>query len=459
VDLAGKKVVVLGTGKTGLAVTRFLARRKARVFITDNAPLDPERKAEIEAIAATNEIAIESEFGGHSESYFEKADLIVPSPGVPRDLMQLVLAAKKRIPILSEIELAARFVDTPMIACTGTNGKSTTVSLIGHLLNHAGLISWVGGNLGTPLIEVADAEMKYKWLVVEVSSFQLEWIKDFRAVVALLLNLTEDHLERYRSVEEYYDYKTKIFANQPALAVYNQDDSMVLKHIGGNYAMDRLATYSCPFSLKAGRPATGPAVWYEEGAVKYLPPEGGAESYSLKLFKLPGEHNIENAAAAIAVARFAGASRGDILSGLAGFRGLPHRVEPIGPVNGVMFYNDSKGTNTGALAKALAGFETPVVLIAGGRDKGGDLARMAGLIGKKVKALVLIGEAAERMQQSWGSATQTEIVGDLTEAVKRAAQLAGKDGTVLFSPACSSFDMFSNYKERGDLFRRAVQEL
>ncbi|HYA28750.1 MAG TPA: UDP-N-acetylmuramoyl-L-alanine--D-glutamate ligase, partial [Acidobacteriota bacterium] len=354
----------------------------------------------------------------------------------------------RRIPVLSEIELAYRFFRAPLIAITGTNGKSTTTTLIGAMLKAEGKKTFVGGNLGAPFIgAVAD---DWDWGVVEISSFQLEWVEVFRPRVALLLNITEDHLDRYATFADYCGAKERIFAAQTGadVAILNRDDPRVWQ------LKDRLKARVLSFGFDVvndGVFATAADIVWRDGATE--------ERYPLQKARIQGVHNVENMMAAIAAAKCAGVSRRAIDNSLEEFPGLEHRLEFVREKDGVRYYNDSKGTNVGAVVKSLASFSAPVILLAGGVDKGGDYAPLEDCIKQKVRRLVLFGAAKQTIAKALGHLTTTVIVDDIATAVRDAAVHGQAGDVVLLSPACASFDQFRNYSERGKVFKSLVQQL
>jgi len=447
IDLNGKKVLVVGLARTGLATVKFLKTKGSFVSTTEMRP----KEAMKEAIQELEGMDIPMEWGGHRTETFLKPDLIVVSPGVDLNIEPIQKALKKGTQVISEIELAYHFIRIPIIAVTGTNGKTTTTLLIGEMLKQEGKRVGVGGNVGEPLILFADGGDRWEVLVVEISSFQLEAIEDFRPRFSVLLNITEDHLDRYPRYEDYIEAKVRIFTNQNSgdVAVLNKDDPIVMKY-GAKVKAEKVF-----FSLKEG---------LDEGAFSrdqwiLLRLGGKEEDYSLTQTALKGVHNVENMMAALTTARIFGCSKKAIEAGLGRFEGLEHRLEFVREVEGVRFYNDSKGTNVGSVVKSLQSFSEPVVLIAGGRDKKGDLTPLRELIQSRVKHLILIGEAKERMGRELGGLTDMAMAKNLEEAVLLAYQSAKKGDVVLLSPACSSFDMFKDYKERGKVFKETVQRL
>jgi UDP-N-acetylmuramoylalanine--D-glutamate ligase len=443
-ELKGKKVIVLGLARTGIAAARFLAENGADVVVSDRRSV-AELAREIAALAG---VPARFHLGAEDPALLDAIDLVIPSPGVPQENPVLREAVHRGIAVLSEIELGYRFIEAPLVAITGTNGKSTTTSLIGAMLKAAGRNAFVGGNIGAPLIGFAGK--KWDWGVVEISSFQLEWVEDFRPKIALLLNLTEDHLDRYASFGDYCAAKERIFAaqQQDDVAILNRDDPLVWEM----RARVRARVVSFGWSpVEEGVYATqNEIVW--RGA-------GREERFALARAKIQGVHNVENLMAAIAAAKAAGVSAAAIESAIASFAGLEHRLEFVREKDGVRYYNDSKGTNVGAVVKSLAGFTAPVILLAGGVDKGGDYAPLAGEIRRTVKKMIVFGAAKDKIRAALGALTDTMVVDTFEAAVREAAASARPGEVVLLSPACSSFDMFRDYTERGKRFRALVQEL
>lgn len=447
-DVHGKKILVVGLARTGLATARFLKERGAVVSATD---IKSREEAGRETRREVDEMGLSVEWGSHREETFLDQDLMVVSPGVDLAIEPIQKAMKKGVPILSEIELAYRFARVPIIAVTGTNGKTTTTLLIGEMLKEDGRRVGVGGNVGEPLILFVDGKEAWEVLVVEISSFQLEAIETFRPGISVLLNITEDHLDRYPSYDHYIEAKSRIFINQTPeeKAVLNGDDPIVRK-LG-----ERVKATKFFFSLKekANRNAS------------YDPPHivlrigNQEEIYSLAKAPLKGIHNVENMMAAITASRLFHCSRESIQRVLDRFEGIEHRLEFVREIGGVRYYNDSKGTNVGSVVKSLQSFSEPIVLIAGGKDKEGDLSPLKDLIRSRVKGMILIGEAKERMARELGGLTNTVVAKTLEEAVLFAHQTAKRGEIVLLSPACSSFDMFKDYKERGKAFKEAVRSL
>jgi len=444
VELRGKKILVVGLGRTGRECARFLAQRGATVLVSDLRG-ESELAQEMTSLAG---LPIEYRLGGEQTAWLDGVDFLVPSPGVPQENPLLRQATALRIPVLSEIELAARFVRAPLLAVTGTNGKSTTTTLIGAMIQAAGKKVFVGGNLGVPFISAAAED--WDWAVLEISSFQLEWIEQFRPQIGVMLNLTEDHLDRYASFADYCAAKERLFAFQTGadVAILNRDDPQVWdmrKRIKA-----RVVSFGFTEVAQGVFATADEIVWRDSGV---------EERFVLGAVKIHGVHNVENMMAAVAAAKCAGMARAEIQQTLNDFPGLEHRLEFVRKHNGVHYYNDSKGTNVGAVVKSLASFAGPVILLAGGVDKGGDYGPLEQEIKQKVRHLVVFGAAKKIIARALGALTETVIVDDLQAAVREAAAQARPGDVVLLSPACSSFDQFRNYAERGKLFKRLVQQL
>jgi UDP-N-acetylmuramoylalanine--D-glutamate ligase len=448
-DLADKKVLVVGLGRSGLGAARLCLERGAQVTGTDSR--GPEQLTDVVAELGQR---VTLELGEHREESFVGADLIVLSPGVP-ELPQLVAARQRGVPVLGELELAFGFVDAPVVAITGTNGKSTTTSLLGAMAEASGRPTFVGGNLGCPLSEAVGtpAAAPGGALVVEVSSFQLETIERFRPQVALLLNLSEDHLDRYPGYADYVAAKARIFERQTAedFAVVNgEPDQRECRQLAADGRARVLA-----FQVDAPDPPSLGA-WCEEEDLVVCVPGGAPERVPRALLRLAGRHNLQNALAALLGARLFDVDLESCRRGLEQFTGLPHRMEHVGERGDVRFYNDSKATNVGSVVGSLTGFERRVVLIAGGKDKGGDYGPLLPLLGTTVREVVLIGAAADRIAAALGDRVPVHRAADLTAAVGLAADVARAGEAVVLSPACSSFDMFKNFEERGEVFAEAV---
>jgi len=436
--------MVLGLARTGSETARFLARRGAEVLVSD-CRSEAELQGERETLC---ELPVRFLLGGEETSWLEGLDLLVPSPGVPAENPLLREARNRGIQVVSEIELAYRFLSAPLVAITGTNGKSTTTTLVGGILKAKGLKIFVGGNIGAPLIGfVGD---RWDWGVVEVSSFQLEWVEQFHPRVAALLNLTEDHLDRYADFASYCEAKERIFCAQGEedVAVLNRDDPLV-------WAMrERIRSRVVSFGwmeVEEGVYATNREIIWRG--------DHREESFPLSRVRIQGVHNVENLMAAIAVGKALAVPARIIQQVIEEFPGLEHRLEFVRDKDGIRFYNDSKGTNVGAVVKSLASFSAPIILIAGGIDKGGEYRILEEEVRRKVKKLILFGAAKEKIRSALGHLTETVVVENLEAAVQEADRNAGRGDVVLLSPACSSFDMFQNYAERGKVFKALVLSL
>ena len=440
-----QRVVVIGAGRSGQALVRFLVERGALVALSDR-----RSREQIPGLEKIVELPIRLDLGGHDLSLFEQTDLVAVSPGVPLDSEPLRRATACNVPLLGEVELAARELNVPLIGITGTNGKSTVTSLLGRILTGCDKAVFVGGNLGEPLIEACSAE--YAAAVVELSSFQLETISTFHPDIGVLLNLSPDHLDRYADSASYYAAKLRLFENMSAAdyAVLNADDAEIVRLSAGIQA--RKVWFSARGRLVEGLVRLGNTlVWNWQGA---------DQRFSLEALSLPGEHNIENAMAALIPALLWQCPAESAWQAVCSFSGLPHRMQLVRKLNGVSWYNDSKGTNVGSVCKSLAGFQPhQVTLIAGGRDKGGDYRPLRPLLEQKVKRLLLLGEAAERMAAELAESCPISQLPDLATAVQQAAVQTRDGEVVLLSPACSSFDMFTNFEERGQVFEALVRQL
>lgn len=445
-ELGGKNILVVGLAKTGVACARFLARAGAAVTVTDlreETALGPQ-------LAALAGLAIRYVLGRHDEPDFTGADLIVVSPGVPQDHPLLLAARGGGVEIVSEIELASRFITAPLVAITGTNGKTTTTTIAGELFRASGYATYVGGNIGDPLIELVESGEQVERVVVEISSFQMEWADRFRPKVAALLNISEDHLDRYATYQEYIDAKLRIFSGQTRedFAVLNADDPLVWQYAG------KLQARVFPFSR---RQALSEGIFLRDGVIVYRH-DGFEATFPTRDFRLKGVHNLENIMAALACGLLMGCRPEESLRTVRNFESLHHRMEFVRSFGGVSYYEDSKATNVGSVVKALESFND-ITLIAGGKDKGGSYAPLAPLVRERVRHLILIGEAAPRMEGELGSLTDTRRAATMEEAVGLAAQVTEAGGVVLMSPACSSFDMFRDYEERAQRFIAAVMQL
>lgn len=426
-SLKDKNILIVGFGRSGQAAARYCALLGARVTVTDSRP-ESEFVSILPEFAALN---LKTCFGGHPDSIFDAAELIVVSPGVP-ELPQLVSARRRDVPVVGEMELATQEVTAPIIAITGTNGKSTTTALIGHLLNEGGMTACVGGNIGTPLLDLLPQARSAKVVVLEVSSYQLESAPSFHPHVAVLLNITPDHLDRYGDMERYIAAKALIFKNQTAddICIYNMEDPAVVKLAS--------MTLARRVPISTNQPSV---------------------PYRLEDTQITGVHNFENMIAAVLAVQAVGLSDAAIRKGLKTFHGLPHRLQFVRELGGVTYYDDSKGTNIGAVIKSLAGFSQPVHLIAGGLGKGTRYTALRPAVAAHVRTLILMGTDRNVMREDLGDLVPTVLVDSMTDAVKVAFETAQAGDVVLLSPACASFDMFKDYADRGNQFATCVKEL
>jgi len=446
-DLKGKKVLVVGLGKSGLAAALFLRRKGAQVTVSDV------RSAAALAhdIPALLDQGIMVEAGGHGLLTFRRQDLIVVSPGVPLDTPELVQVRSFGLPVIGELELAARFLAGKTLAITGSNGKTTTTSLCGEILAAAHVKVQVGGNIGVPVIALVEESRDDGWSVLEVSSFQLETTYEFRPNIAVILNITPDHLDRHGSMENYIAAKERIFANQ------GPGDALVLNADDDAAARAAARTKSRLFWFSRTRIVRQGAFVYE-GAIYFRATEQSAPEFILKVESIPlkGQHNVENVLAAVCAARLAEVAPEAIRRAVEAFRAVEHRLEFVATVNGVDYYNDSKATNVDAAMKAIAAFPSGIHLILGGKDKNSDYRLMRPLIQERVKAIYTIGAASEKITTHVEGSAPIVNSGTLDVAVSKAGDAAQPGEIILLAPACSSFDQFQNYEQRGQVFKDLV---
>jgi UDP-N-acetylmuramoylalanine--D-glutamate ligase len=440
-----RRVLVLGFQRTGRAVAEALVRRGVQVRAADARPA-----AVLRPGASDTPAGVELRLGEDGDDLLAGVDLVVPSPGVPREARPLATALRRGIPVRSEIELAARLLACPLVAITGTNGKSTTTSLVGLALARAGRRVFVGGNLGTPLVAAVDGD--FELAVAEVSSFQLEWVERLRPVIGCLLNVTPDHLDRHPTFADYRDAKARLFAAQTTddFAVVNRDDPEVRRIAAGLRAR----------VLSFGAAPVACGAFVEHGAAVLRPPDGAEERYPFGRTRLTGPHNHENIMAAIAIGRLAGAPPAAVQEAIDGFEPLPHRLALVAERAGLRWLDDSKATNVGAAARSLDACTGPVILLAGGLDKRGGYEALVAHARGKVRLALLFGTARDALAAALSAGgVAAETVGTLEEAVARAAAAGAPGDTVLLAPACASFDMFADYAARGRAFRTAVEAL
>jgi UDP-N-acetylmuramoylalanine--D-glutamate ligase len=448
-ELKGKKVLVVGLGKSGLAAALFLRHHGAQVTVSDM------RSAEALAkdIPALLEEGIMVEAGGHGLLTFRRQDLIVVSPGVPMDTPELAQAISFGRPVIGELELAARYLKGRMLAITGSNGKTTTTVLLGEILKEAGFPTLVGGNIGVPVVSLVNESTDDTWSVLEVSSFQLESTEEFHPSIAVILNITPDHLDRYGNFENYAMAKERIFAAQDEhdCVVLNADNARASEAAPRSAA--RVYWFSAKHPVERG-------AWVENGSVVYRPAKDAPTETVMPLsgITLKGTHNVENVLAAVVAARQAGAPAEAIRRAIEKFKAVEHRLEFVATVNGVQFYNDSKATNVDATAKAIAAFPSGIHLILGGKDKGAPYTGLTPLLQERVRAVYTIGAAAAKIESQLRGVVPIHSCQTLDKAVEAAATAARPGEIVLLAPACSSFDQFESYEHRGRVFKELVSE-
>jgi UDP-N-acetylmuramoylalanine--D-glutamate ligase len=436
------RILIVGLGATGVAVAKYLHGIGKQIALADEKP----ESELVSTLAELSGIPFTSHFGTHRKEDFLAYPMIVLSPGVDSELPVLKEARSKGIRIIGEIELASLFIKEPVIAITGTNGKTTTTTLIGEIFRKAFGDVFVGGNIGTPLICYITEDRKTPYIVLEISSFQLETIETFRPNTAILLNITEDHLDRYRSFNEYKEAKYRIFENQNEsdYALINTNILPVMK------GKPKILPFSAHQEVSEGA--------FARNGNLYVRFEGHEFIYKRELSPLIGIHNTENILTALLTAHIYGIEQAITEDVLKTFKGLPHRVEYIRTIDGITFCNDSKATNVDAAKRALESIDGSIVLIAGGKDKGGSYRAITG-VADKIRALIVIGEAQERIVHELGSHIKTYTENSMEDAVRKAREVARDGDMVLLSPMCSSFDMFKDYKDRGNTFRRIVESL
>jgi UDP-N-acetylmuramoylalanine--D-glutamate ligase len=447
-DLKDKRVLVVGLGKSGVASALFLKERGARVTVSDTKSPDQLR----EEIPVLLDHGITVETGGHGERTFRGQDLIVVSPGVPVDAAPLVQARAAGEPVIGEIELAAQNLSGEIVAITGSNGKTTTTTLAGEILAAGGFPVSVGGNIGTPAISLVERATRQTIVVLEVSSFQLETIQTFRPKVAVVLNVTPDHLDRHRTFQTYVDAKTRIFENQQAsdFAVLNEDDPTC------RTLRDRTRAQVFWFSRKK-EVQKGACV--RDGKIFFLDGKSQREVMLVSEIPLKGAHNVENVLAGVCAGALMGCEPAKIRQAIQNFKAVEHRLEYVATIKGVEYFNDSKATNVDATIKALESFPKNIHLILGGKDKGSDYTVLNDLLRERVKRVYTIGAAAEKIESHIKGAAEVVHAETLENAIRRASAVAEPGDVVLLAPACASFDQFQSYNHRGRVFKEVVQAL
>jgi UDP-N-acetylmuramoylalanine--D-glutamate ligase len=443
---SGQKVVVLGLGVSGRAAVRYALSCGAKVGVSDSREVDIFLSEEKDFLSGKD---LSWEAGGHSLEYLQKADLVLVSPGVDLELPVLKAVRNEGVKVVGELAVAAGKFPVPIVAVTGTNGKTTVTTLIGEILTGAGKRVFVGGNIGTPLYEYLLNPLKYDVVVAEVSSFQLECAGSFAPDVGVLLNISPDHLDRHGSLEKYIQAKMQLFGNQQKkhLAVVNGDDPLCSNLPSG------VQSEVCSFGSGSGNTA----VLGDNRLFVSL--AGEKEEYEFDAIGRLGRITLENYAAALLAVKALGCTTSQINDGLKAFSPLPHRIEFVAEVSGVAYYNDSKATNTGAVIAALQQFRDRVILIAGGRDKGDDYLLLRESVGARADHVVVLGETAGLLEEALADVVKISRADSMGDAVRQAAEVAKKGDVVLLSPACASFDMFNSYGHRGNEFKREVQAL
>ena len=456
-ELKNKRVLVVGLGRSGVASAFFLQEHGAKVIVSDSKS-EAQLQSEVPALL---DRGISIETGRHGERTFRDQDLIVVSPGVPSDQPQLQHARSLGIPVIGEVELAFRFLQGKVLAITGSNGKTTTTTLVGEILSKSGKKTLVGGNIGTPVISLAGQSTADSMVALEISSFQLESIQQFRPWIGAILNITPDHLDRHHTFQAYVDAKARIFENQHAaragenqqagdFAVLNADDPTCVA------LKDKIKASLLWFSRK--QPVENGAFLRNEQIIFR---QNGQEQVVLSRsdIQLKGEHNLENVLAAVAMTMIAGCTPQQVREAVKEFRAVEHRLELVASINGVTFYNDSKATNVDATVKALESFPGNIHIILGGKDKGSDYTVLNPLLQERAKRVYLIGAAADKIASQVQSSTEIVRSGTLDRAVRQAFHNAKSGDVVLLAPACASFDQFDNYEQRGRVFKELVQSL
>jgi UDP-N-acetylmuramoylalanine--D-glutamate ligase len=443
-SVSGQRVLVVGAARSGVAAAELLVKRGASVTLTDVKP----------SIAETEQLmglGVQLELGGHNPATFERADVIVMSPGVPLEQLEIAAAEKRGVPVIGELELASRWLKGRIIAITGTKGKSTTTTLVGRMLRSAGVRVRVGGNIGVPVSAQVEESTKETVHVIEVSSFQLEATDTFHPWIAAVLNFSPDHLDRHPTEAAYFAAKQRIFANQTPndWTVVNADNQPALDLVAPTRAT--VVRYAVDNDADADVYVEGDVIWRRA-------PDGAVPLVPVKAIELSGHHMLSNVAAASAVSHLAGVPPTAMMGALDGFTGLEHVMEPVATVGGVRFVNDSKATNVDAAARSIESFDK-VVVIVGGKYKGGDFQDLATPLRAHGRGVVAIGEARARVREALSRVVTFAEAATMRDAVRQAFEMAKPDGVVLLAPACSSFDMFTDYADRGRVFKEEVELL
>ncbi len=450
-NYTNKHIVIIGLGKSGISAGRFLTMHGAKVSVVEARPKEDMYESQL----ILQGVDVDYYFNTHMHDIFYHADMVVASPGVAMSHPGIIAAKEKNIPIVGDMELAVTMMDKPIIAVTGTNGKTTTTALLSHLLNSAGLSVVTGGNIGTPILDMHDHIMHAQVVLLEVSSFQLDTTPSLRPYISVLLNISPDHLDRYAGFDEYAKSKMRVLtqSRSDGFAIYNAADKMIRQLLGD---IDALPSPFCGLTDILDDIGVGACI--QNGNIS-LKINDIVEHYDIQDAHLYGSANMENMMAALLAARHMGCDSKCLQQAMLTFKGLPHRMEVILKKHGITYINDSKGTNTGATYAALEQVQGPIVLIAGGVSKGTDFSVLTDIIHKKVKHLVLMGDAASEMKSIFSKVVSVKKVSSMQKAVREAVSQSVDGDTVLLSPACASFDMFSDYADRGRSFLQSVYEL
>lgn len=440
-DIRGKKVTVVGLGQTAVSLTELLLSQGACPFVTDHAENEKQRPWR----DALEKLNVPCETGGHTDAAFDGASLVIPSPGVPPGIAPIVQAVSAGAEVLGEMEFASRYCRSRVLAVTGTNGKTTTTELLRCLVESAGHSVVLAGNNAFPFSAAVQIEPVPEYIVLEVSSYQLETAKTFRPYMAAVLNVTPDHFARHKTLENYADVKASIFAHQRAgdIAVVNYDDPLVRNMANGSQAD------IWPFSLESHLSF---GVWLDGDIFRF----GKEAVATINDTLLRGRHNLQNVACALSMMRAGEFDWAGVLEGLRRFKGVEHRIEYVTTIDGVAYFNDSKSTNIDSLKVALEAFDVPVVLIAGGQGKGADYRVLSELMRRHVRKMITLGEDAPKLEEAFGGTIAFERATDMADAVKCAALAAQAGDAILLSPACASFDMYNSFEHRGAVFKEAV---
>lgn len=448
IDISNKKISIIGAARSGIAAAELALRKGAIPFISDSAP-EEKLSGNLNLI---KELNIEFEVGCHSKKIYD-SELMIISPGVPTNSEIIQKAKAKNIQVISEIEFASMFCSGKMIAITGTNGKTTTTSLVSHLLTTAGIKNYVAGNIGNAFSKIADNIGSDGFAVLEVSSFQLDLIEKFKPFISAILNITPDHLNRYdNSVTKYAKSKQRIYENQTEedFLIINNDSELLINNL--NPAASKIIRFSTKEQLADGCSLFNDKIIFRKNSKELF-------SCNVSDISIKGEHNIQNAMCAVIVGQVLSIDNQSIEKALSTFKGVEHRIEFIRTINGVSYFNDSKATNVDSVVVALKSFENPILLILGGQDKGNDYSLIEELVKKRVKKIYAVGESAQKVYDYFNKIVSTQICSDFQEIVNLTKNDAKENDVVLLSPACASFDMFNNYEHRGKVFKEIVNKL